>query len=104
FAAQLLERLRIDDPVGAVPVHFANGIWGLLAVGIFANANPDTANWTGVPTAVTGLLYGGTTQLGAQVFEVGAIVVFVGGLSYVFFRMLNAFKLLRSARSDEIIG
>ena len=55
-----IEKLHIDDPVGAVPVHFANGLWGLLAVGIFANGNPITAGWNGVDTPVTGLLYGGS--------------------------------------------
>ena len=53
-----LEKMRIDDPVGATPVHLVNGLWGLLAVGIFANGNPITAGWNGVATPVTGLLYG----------------------------------------------
>ncbi len=99
-----LEKAKIDDPVGAVPVHFANGIWGVLAVGIFAMGNSDTAAWNGVATPVTGLLYGGTTQIFAQLFEVGAIIVAVGGLTYVFFRVLHQFKLLRSARADELAG
>lgn len=99
-----LEKRQIDDPVGAVPVHFANGLWGVLSVGIFAMGNPDTAGWNGIATPVTGLLYGGTTQIFSQIAEAGAIVVVVFGLSYVFFTVLNRFKLLRSARADELAG
>lgn len=99
-----LEKAQIDDPVGAVPVHFANGLWGVLAVGIFAMGNPDTAGWNGISTPVTGLLYGGGTQILAQVAEAAAVAVFAFGLSYVFFKVLNAFKLLRSERADELAG
>ena len=104
WATALLEKWKIDDPVGAVPVHFFNGLWGVLAVGIFANGNPDTAAWNGVESAVTGLLYGGTTQIFAQVAEAGSIVVFVFGLSYVFFKVLAALKLLRVSREVELQG
>ncbi len=104
LAAQLLEKLQIDDPVGAAPVHLFNGAWGVIAVGIFANANPDTAAWNGIATPVTGLLYGGSTQIIAQLFEVVAIFVVVGGLTYVFFNVLNMLKLLRTARADELAG
>lgn len=99
-----IERLRIDDPVGAVPVHFANGLWGLLAVGIFANGNPASAGWNGVATPVTGLLYGGGSQLFAQVLEIAAIVMVAGGLSMAFFKVLNAVRLLRSEPKDELVG
>jgi ammonium transporter, Amt family len=104
LATFALERWHIDDPVGAVPVHFFNGLWGVLAVGIFANGNPATAGWNGVAGPVRGLLYGGGTQILAQVFEVGAVVVVVGGLSFVFFKVLNAIGLLRSAPADELSG
>jgi Amt family ammonium transporter len=104
LATVLLEKLKIDDAVGAAPVHFFNGIWGVLAVGIFANGNPDTALWNGIETPVTGLLYGGTGQFIAQVFE----VVFVGGTvfaaSLVFFKMLSALKVLRVSREVELAG
>ena len=99
-----IEKLRIDDPVGAVPVHFVNGLWGVLAVGIFANGNPITAGWNGVASPVTGLLYGGATQIVAQIIEIAAIVIVVGGLSFVFFKVLSALKLLRSAPGDELAG
>jgi Amt family ammonium transporter len=104
WAAGLIEKWKIDDPVGAVPVHFFNGLWGVLSVGIFANGNPDTAAWNGVDSAVTGLLYGGTTQIVAQLAEATSIFVFVFGLSYVFFKALAALKLLRVSREVELQG
>jgi ammonium transporter, Amt family len=104
WASVLLEKWKIDDPVGAVPVHFFNGLWGVLAVGIFANGNPDTAAWNGVESAVTGLLYGGTTQILAQLAEAVSIIVFVFGLTYVFFKALAALKLLRVSREVELQG
>jgi Amt family ammonium transporter len=103
-ATVLLEKWKIDDPVGAIPVHFFNGLWGVLAVGIFANANPDTAAWNGVATPVTGLLYGGGTQILAQLAEAISVAVVVGGLSYVFFKVLAALKLLRVSAADELTG
>jgi Amt family ammonium transporter len=104
LATVWLEKARIDDPVGAVPVHFVNGIWGVLAVGIFANANPNTAGWNGVETAVTGLVAGGTTQIFAQLFEVVAVGTTVFGLSYLFFRVLAAFGVLRVSAEVELKG
>ncbi len=103
-ATSSLERMKIDDPVGAVPVHFVNGIWGVLAVGIFANANPNTAAWNGVDSAVTGLLYGGSTQILAQLAEVISVAVVAIGLSWIFFLILNKAGVLRSAPADEMMG
>lgn len=103
-ASALLEKVKIDDPVGAVPVHLGNGLLGVLAVGIFANGNPDTAAWNGVATPVTGLLYGNPGQLYAQLAEALAVIVVVGGLSYVFFKVLAALKLLRVAPEVELAG
>lgn len=104
LATAWLEKARIDDPVGAIPVHFFNGMWGVLSVGIFAKGFPETAGWNGMQTPVTGLLYGGGTQILAQVFEAGSVVVFAFGLSYVFFKILSALKLLRVKPQDELSG
>ncbi|HEU5097633.1 MAG TPA: hypothetical protein VFU22_01220, partial [Roseiflexaceae bacterium] len=104
LATQLLERLKIDDPVGAVPVHLFNGAWGVLAVGLFANGNPDTAAWNGVSTPVTGLFYGGGSQIVAQLLELVSVFVVVFGLSYVLFMALKRVGLLRSRAEDEIAG
>ena len=104
WASTALEKLKIDDPVGAVPVHMVNGAWGVLAVGIFANGNPDTAAWNGMESAVTGLIYGGSTQIIAQLAEVVSIFVVVFGLSYLFFKAMYALKLMRVSREDELAG
>jgi Amt family ammonium transporter len=80
-------------------------LWGVLSVGIFAAGNPDSAAWNGIDHAVTGLLYGGGFgQLTAQLFEAGSVFVVAFGLSYVFFRVLDGFGILRSEPQAEIIG
>jgi Amt family ammonium transporter len=76
----------------------------VLAVGLFANGNPDTAAWNGVCTPVTGLFYGGGTQLIAQALEVIAVFITVFGLSYLVFAALKRAGLLRSRAEDEIGG
>jgi Amt family ammonium transporter len=104
LASGWLEKAKIDDPVGAVPVHFVNGMWGVLAVGIFSVGNPDTAAWNGIDSAVTGIVRGGYTQILAQVFEAAAVTIFAFGLSYAFFTVLKRAGVLRSRAEDEIAG
>jgi Amt family ammonium transporter len=104
LSAVWLEKAKIDDPVGAVPVHFVNGIWGVLAVGIFAVGNPDTAAWNGVESAVTGIVGGNFTQIVPQLFEIVAITAVAFGLSYAFFSALKRAGLLRSRAEDEVGG
>jgi Ammonia permease len=104
IASALLEKLKIDDPVGAIPVHFANGLWGVLATGLFACGVPASDGWNGVKGTVKGLFYGDGGQFVAQFFEVAAIFIFVFGLGLLFFKVLNKFKLLRSKPEDELEG
>lgn len=94
----LLDKLRIDDPVGAVPVHFMNGIWGTLAVGIFGHKALGLAN--------NGLAHGGGfTQLGIQFLGVITVVVFVSGGMFVVFKVIGALcGGLRVSREEEFKG
>jgi ammonium transporter, Amt family len=103
-ATKLLERLRIDDPAGAVPVHFVNGIWGLIAVGLFGAGLPITRGWNGMDRAVTGLFYGSTGQLTMQLIAALSIVTFVGLTSTLFFYVLKISDLLRPSQRDEVLG
>src|SRR6185436_2272325 len=104
LASFALERIKVDDPVGAVPVHFVNGMWGVLAVGIFAVGNPDTAGWNGISSAVTGIVGGSFGQILPQLFEVLAVGIWAFGLSYIFFSVLKRMGVLRSRAEDEIGG
>ncbi|HTB74967.1 MAG TPA: ammonium transporter [Polyangiaceae bacterium] len=111
---ELLEHLRIDDPVGAFPVHGICGIWGTLSLGFFASGQYSAAGSspTGVPSvvakspeALTGLFYGGGwTVLKAQC--IGSFVVcaatFVSAM--VMFKALNAVNLLRVSKEGELEG
>ena len=74
--------LKIDDPVGAISVHGACGLWGILAVGLLADGTYG-AGWNGVDGAVRGLFYGDASQLVAQL--VGGVTNFVavGAMAFV---------------------
>jgi Amt family ammonium transporter len=92
-----LDKVHIDDPVGAVPVHMMNGIWGTLAVGIFGRKALGVAR--------DGLLHGGGwTQLGVQALGVGTVVIFVISVMFVVFKMIDKIGGLRVSREDELKG
>ena len=91
LAIPFFDKRRIDDPVGAISVHGVNGLWGVLALGIFADG---TANYAGY--SPKGLLYGDTGQFVAQVIGAAVAFAWAFGASYVFFKVLNKFMPLRT--------
>lgn len=109
-AAAALDRLKIDDAVGAIPVHLVGGGWGLLAVGIFANGNPASANWNGVASTVSGLLaangggQGGVSQLLVQLLALLVIFVVPFGISFVIFKAMHAAGVMRVSPDVELAG
>ncbi len=108
LATDLLEHLRIDDPVGAVPVHGACGIWGTLAVGLFATGEFGIPTATGADNAapITGLFYGGGVgQLTAQIIGSIAAMLSAGILSFLLMfglRKIPGSWNLRMPRDAEI--
>jgi Amt family ammonium transporter len=98
-----LERWRIDDPVGAVAVHGLNGLWGVLAVGLFADGTYG-AGLNGVEGTVKGLFFGDAGQLAAQAIGAVACVAFVFTLSYVFFRIQDRVQGIRVSPQEEVDG
>ncbi|MBA2848599.1 ammonium transporter [Thermosulfuriphilus ammonigenes] len=99
----LLEGLKIDDPVGAVPVHGFNGIWGLLAVGIFADGT--YGNYSIEPPFVKGLLYGGgVDQFISQLIGAGALILWAFGCGLVLFKVLDSLMGIRVEPKEELMG
>ena len=99
-------KLRIDDPVGAISVHGVCGLFGVLAVGIFANGSYG-AGWNGSEsTGVAGIIKGDWGQLGAQ--ALGGLTIFVVNfaLAFGFFKIQNSMTKggIRSSAADEIAG
>ena len=95
--------LRIDDPVGAISVHGVNGIWGLLALGLFADGSyGDGLN--GVAGNVRGLLYGDAGQLMAELVGIAANILFVGTVSLLAFKLIEASVGNRVSLADEQAG
>jgi Amt family ammonium transporter len=90
WAVVFIERtLKLDDPVGAISVHGVNGLFGVLAVGIFADGTYG-GGLNGVAGNVTGLLYGGTTQIAAQAIGVLANFVWVGATAFAAWKITSA--------------
>src|SRR5204863_8058332 len=76
--------VKVDDPVGAISVHGTNGIWGVIAVGLFADGKSNYGgSWNGVNGNVTGLFYGDASQLVAQLIGVATLIGFVFSLSFL---------------------
>lgn len=93
----LLIRLRIDDAVGAIPVHLGAGVWGTLCVALFGeldilqqyNPNVSPLFWE---------------RLAVQVFGIVVCAIWTFGVTYILFRILNRIRPLRVSASDEQIG
>ena len=107
LGVELLEWLRIDDPIGAVPVHGFCGIWGTLSLGLFACGKygatgpiaPDNS------AALKGLFYGGGTQvLMAQAIGSAIITVATFAVAMAVMLAVNATGMLRVSEEGELYG
>jgi Amt family ammonium transporter len=97
------KKLKLDDPVGAISVHCVNGLWGVLALGLFADGSyGDGLN--GVSGGVTGLFYGDASQFAAQFIAVIVLFVWGFGVSFVFMKLLDKVWGLRVSPEAELDG
>ena len=95
-----MDRIHIDDPVGAVSVHCVNGVWGTLAVGLFAA--PEAL---GYGNTMVGLFYGGGFKyLGVQALGAGATCVWAFGTGLAIFFALRKLGILRVSEKTELKG
>jgi Amt family ammonium transporter len=95
-AVKLLDRLKIDDPVGAVPVHLFNGVFGTLCVGLFA-----VDGITGAATGNGLFNGGGATLLMAQIKGILAVAVYTLGISLIFWFIVKMLMGLRVSKEEE---
>jgi ammonium transporter, Amt family len=109
MGSDLLEWLRIDDPIGAVPVHGFCGIWGTLSLGLFATGefgitgpiSPDVS----APALLKGLFYGGGTQvLIAQLIGSAIITLATFALAMALMSFVNLTGTLRVSEEGELEG
>ena len=99
FGVWLLDyKLHVDDPVGAVAVHMMNGIWGTVAVGLFATSSAPGSE-------IDGLFYGGGfRQLGLQLVGVVSVAAWAAACITVTFGVIKATVGLRVTEEEEITG
>jgi len=99
FSVMFFDKIRIDDPVGAISVHLVNGVWGTLAVGLFAQErfSPGTTG--------NGLFFGGGVKLlFAQLFGVLSVGAFAFGASFAIWWLLKKTLGLRVSADQEYEG
>ena len=97
--------LKVDDPVGAISVHGACGLWGVLSVGLFADGTSNYGgSWNGVTGSVTGLFYGDSSQLVAQLVGIATLLGFVFTFSFVLNWILDIFLGQRVSAATEVAG
>jgi len=88
-------KLKVDDPVGAVSVHGANGLWGLLALGIFADGSYG---------GVSGLIVGDAGQIVAQLISMVVVTVWALGTGFLVFGFIKKTMGLRASAQEEEVG
>ena len=103
YGLDLIEKvLKIDDPVGAVAVHGLNGVWGTIAVGLFAYTDTNALTAMG---EVNGLFYGGGfTQLGVQLIGTLAVAGWAFATAYGLFTLLKVTMGIRVTEREELEG
>ena len=104
---ELLEWLRIDDPIGAVPVHGFCGIWGTLSLGLFACGKYGVTGALAADNSapLTGLFYGGgTTVLKAQLIGSAVVAIATFAASFAVMNLIKALGLLRVSEKGEAFG
>ena len=107
FGVWLLDyKLHIDDPVGAVAVHMMNGIWGTLAVGLFATPTaPGYSIANAAGEELKGLFYGGGFELlGLQLLGFVAVAAWTAVTITILFLVIKSTIGLRASREEEIKG
>ena len=107
FGVWLLDyKLRIDDPVGAVAVHCLNGIWGTIAVGLFAtNAAPGYGIANAAGKELVGLFYGGGFELlGLQLVGFASVAAWTVVTITATFLLIKATIGLRASEHEEVVG
>ncbi len=105
FSVTFFDKIRIDDPVGATSVHLVCGIWGTLAVGLFA-VGPDVYSWYSADLGPPPGLFsgGGLGQLGTQILGIVSVGGFTVLLSTIFWLGLKATLGIRVSPEEEIEG
>ncbi len=90
--------IRVDDPVGAVAVHFCNGVWGTIAVGLFATTSAPSCE-------INGLFYGGGVhQLVLQLTGVGSVLLWTGVTMFIVFKVIDKIFRLRVTDQEQLDG
>lgn len=93
------KKIKIDDPVGAIAVHGANGLWGVLALGLFADGTyGDGLN--GVKGTVKGLFYGDSGQFVAELIGGATNIIFFAAAGWLMFKLLD--KLIGNRVKPEV--
>jgi Amt family ammonium transporter len=107
WGIDLLEYVRIDDPIGAVPVHMFGGIWGTLSLGLFAAGKYGAPTPTGADTSsvLTGVFYGGGFGvLKAQLIGSASITAAALGSGLALMYLVKATGTLRVSAEGELEG
>ncbi len=109
FSVLFFEKRQVDDPVGAVSVHMVNGVWGTIAVGLFA-VGPGVTVGTGVLYEAGGgpsaglLMGGGLEQLGIQLLGVVSVALTIMTITAAFWTLLKFTVGIRVPAEEELQG